>query len=552
MFTSLCPVTASNRPTLPAVLKTPPTSGARLIEPPLERVGELLAANRLGLEQGGCCDLQGLPLAELAAGARRQLVAAALEYSRSYRDLPDPPAEPAAVLLAGHQPELFHPGVWLKNFVLGELARRHEGVAVNLVIDGDTIKSSSLRVPGGSASEPTVEGVPFDRPSAEIPFETRSIQDAELFASFGRRAAERIAPLVADPLVRDFWPLAIDVARRTSNLGQCLSQSRHQWEGRWGLTTLELPQSRLCCLEAFHRLTAHLLAHLPRFWDVYNTALAEYRREHGIRSHAHPAPELASEDSWLEAPYWIWADDNPLRRRAFVAQRGDELILTDREGLEIPLSLAPESDSDAGIEQLAALARRGIRLRSRALLTTLAARLLFGDLFLHGIGGAKYDRLTDTIIERFFCVQPPAYMVVSGTLHLPIAHERVTIADLRRAEQQLRELQFHPERFLADAGVRPTDRDGAATARLIEEKRHWIEQTVAPADARRRCRAIRRANESLQPRLAERRAELTARAESQARRLRAEAVLSSREYGFCLYPEKIFSGFLLEFPAAKP
>ena len=44
----------------------------------------------------------------------------------------------------------------------------------------------------------------------------------------------------------------------------------------------------------------------------------------------------------------------------------------------------------------------GIRLRPRALTTTMYLRLAMGDLFLHGIGGAKYDQLTDRIIEHFF------------------------------------------------------------------------------------------------------------------------------------------------------
>ena len=54
-----------------------------------------------------------------------------------------------------------------------------------------------------------------------------------------------------------------------------------------------------------------------------------------------------------------------------------------------------------------AAARQGLRLRPRALVTTMYARLMLADLFLHGIGGAKYDQLTDLIIRQFFDVQPP-------------------------------------------------------------------------------------------------------------------------------------------------
>ena len=49
-----------------------------------------------------------------------------------------PDASADSLLLAGHQPELFHPGVWVKNFALNGLARRHGATPLNLVVDNDT------------------------------------------------------------------------------------------------------------------------------------------------------------------------------------------------------------------------------------------------------------------------------------------------------------------------------------------------------------------------------------------------------------------------------
>ena len=107
-------------------------------------------------------------------------------------------------------------------------------------------------------------------------------------------------------------------SRVTNNLGACLSQARHQLEGQWGLQSLEIPQSRVCDLPAMQWFIAHLLAHLPRLWEVYNAALAEYRRQHKLRSAAHPAPDLAADGEWLEAPFWVWSADDPRRRHLFV------------------------------------------------------------------------------------------------------------------------------------------------------------------------------------------------------------------------------------------
>ena len=105
------------------------------------------------------------------------------------------------MFLAGHQPELFHPGVWFKNFALGELARRHGAAAINLVIDSDMLKSTSLGVPCCSLDDPHREAVLFDRPDAGIPFEERPILDESLFCNFGRRVAKRMAAFVPDPLI---------------------------------------------------------------------------------------------------------------------------------------------------------------------------------------------------------------------------------------------------------------------------------------------------------------------------------------------------------------
>jgi hypothetical protein len=525
-----------------ARLNAPRENGEKLIEPPLRLAGEMASVNQHALAIADY-DVQGRALPQLAQEAREQLLAEALRYTRSYRDV-TVPANPATVILAGHQPEMFHPGVWFKNFVLARLAKAPDTVAVNLQIDSDAMNEASLRVPGGSIDRPHVENVPFDRAAAETPFEQRGIIDRECFESFGSRAGDHLRSLAPHPLLARYWPLAIARSRETNNVGASLSQARHQCEAAWGLQTLEIPQSHVCDLPAMRWFMAHLLAQLPRFWDTYNSALLEYRREHKVRSAAHPVPELDSVDGWLEAPLWIWSEADPHRRRLFVRQRDDELVLSDREQTEVVLPISPEGDATAAVEQLAALSAQGIRLRTRALITTMAARLLLGDLFVHGIGGAKYDQLTDRIIARFFGLEPPGYMVASGTLHLPIARTAAHADDVQQIRQRIRELEFHPERFLEENGAAGSAID-QKTAGWIAEKRRWLATAQTPANARERCRAIRQANQALQPAVSALRELWTSQAVGQADRQRRETVLKSREYAFALFPEVDLTKFLL-------
>ena len=524
-----------------ANLKAPKAPGSHLVEPPIHLAGEMAAINCRTIASSDY-ELHGSTLSELSVEARRQLFDAALKYTRSYRDV-EVPGEPSSLFIAGHQPEMFHPGVWYKNFVLAQMAQEHGAVAVNLQIDSDVIKAGSVRVPTGSVDEPRAESVPFDRSAANLPWEQRQILDRSVFESFGERAVATLSPFVADPLVKKYWPLAVARSRETSLAGCCIAQARHQLEAEWGLQSLEIPQSAVCDLPAMRQLILHLLVRLPRFWETYNTALLEYRREHKVRSSAHPVPELEAEDNWLEAPLWVWSNADPQRRPLYVRQKNDELVLSDRAGFEATLSITAEGEADTAIEQLAALEKRGIRIRTRALITTLAARVLLGDLFVHGIGGAKYDQLTDRIIQRFFGLEPPGYVVVSGTLHIPFANKPMPLNEAKLF-QCSRKLQFHPESFV-DAAQLGDVLDGRTAADWVAEKRRWIETAQTIDNAKMRCRSIRRANEALQPAVAGLREKWLSALSTHAQQQRAAKLFASREYSFVLFPEVTLTSFLL-------
>ena len=523
-------------------LRAPRENGAALVDPPWQETDSMVRDNRRTLKAYSY-DCQGRCLAELSRQARSDLLAEARRWTSAYRDVQGQAfTQLDKVFLAGHQPQLFHAGVWFKNFALSELARRHRGVAVNLLIDSDTMKGNSLRVPGGTLEDPEIAAIPMDVAGLPVPHEQRRIIDRSVFATFGRRVHERIAPLVADPLVREFWPSVVERSRQTDNLGECLAQSRHQLEGRWGWNTLEIPQSRVCESQPHHWFVAHLLAQLPRFRQTYNQVVAEYRWAHRIRSAAHPVPNLRQSGEWLEAPFWVWSEGAPERRPLFVKRRAGDTLLSNGDGLEIALPLRSDGSADRAVTRLSELAVEGVKIRSRALITTLWARLALGDLFVHGIGGAKYDQVTDALIARFFGLEPPDFLALSATLHLPIARDRARLEDVRAIKHQLRELQFNPDRHV-DAQTVQMAGDSRAAAELISGKTRWISTPQTPENAASRYREIRRINRELQPWIEDRRKELLERLSQTTKSTRAETILSWREYAFCLFPEETLRDF---------
>jgi len=176
-------------------------------------------------------------------------------------------------------------------------------------------------------------------------------------------------------------------------------------------------------------------------------------------------------------------------------------VISDRERRTFALTLSADGDAAVAVEQLQALAKRGVKIRTRALATTLFARLVLGDLFLHGIGGAKYDQVTNQIAEHFFGFALPEFGTVSATLRLPIDHPCASVEQSQTLRQQLRELDYHPEQFLTTNGAPVSQQlDGAAS--IVAEKNRWLATPMTPANAsarhlgitgaKRRVAAVRR------------------------------------------------------------
>lgn len=518
--------------------RAPTRDGEALISPPLGQVDRLVTENRHRLAAAG--DGSGeLSLRELRQTARRELLRAARQYTAGYRDadaVGDSLSDDSPLIMAGHQPTLFHPGVWFKNFAIHRLAERLAAgrpvgtsapLAINLVIDNDVATASSIRVPFRDPATGLARwsAVAYDSVAGAVPFEQNRIRDFETFRSFAGAVRSGIRSLVANPLIEQLWPHALAAAARCENLACAIGQARHALEGELGLRTLELPLSVVCRGEPFCRFALAILSAADRFRQLYNGAAHEYRLANGIRSSAHPVPDLGAEGNWIEAPFWIYSDADPQRRRAWVRQGAGGLEISDRHRVSVRLHSGGRADA----AELAAQSGPGFKLRPRALITTMFARLVLSDLFVHGIGGAKYDELGDLITQRFFGVRPPPWMVVSATLWLPVDRARMasspwSVAEIRR---QLRRTRFAPESFASEVELPES---------LCLQKQELLRQIPADGGKRDWHQRLDQVNCELSMRLDGVRRQWNARL-AEARALESsDAILNSREHAFCLYP----------------
>jgi len=479
--------------------------------------------------------IAGRMLPEFRKWARTACLEAARQWMVRTLGIENPVTVPELLIVTGHQPQLNHAGVWMKNVATARLAECCGGQGVNLIVDNDLAGPSVLRVPSGTRDHPVLTEIPFDLPAPAQPWEEVSIQEKSLFENFGERVSQAMSSWNIQPLIESMWPAAAQSAECDAGMVRALSAARITQERAWHVRNLELPVSELCRTEPFLAFVSHLCHHVEDFFTAYNSGVHAYRHKYRVRNARHPVPDLEQQGDRFELPFWYWEPGASDRQRVFVRREGRQIELLAGEHL-----LATLNSDDSDLSPLVDVQKKG-RLRTRALTTTLFARLCLGDLFLHGIGGARYDEITNGLMASFFGIPCPGFITLTATLHLPIEPFSVTNADLARLKSEIRQLEFHGR----------TDSHDPAIAVLEERRRSLLQEIQRSRQERlsrdqwrtRRLENRQRHQElvRIQRLLAEEarplRNERLQELEQLRGELRANSILKSREFSAALCPE---------------
>src|SRR5690606_12266035 len=105
----------------------------------------------------------------------------------------------------------------------------------------------------------------------------------------------------------------------------------------------------------------------------------------------------------------------------------------------------------AGPQEAAdSVVRSGALMAPKALALTLFLRMFASDLFIHGIGGGRYDQVTDAVIRRYYGVEPPAFVVASMTMYLPLGAHVVTAEEVAAAKERLNRIEHNPDALMGE------------------------------------------------------------------------------------------------------
>lgn len=316
------------------------------------------------------------------------------------------------VLMAGHQPLFFHPGLWAKSLTASVLADSVQGVACQKLTD------TALGLEAFNYLPEVEDGGQSRRRSLEF-FSSKAGQEAVKTLTYAYLGAPEKASLqkiledgkiYSPPEVRE--NLKFYEARLLAGLRECKTWNEYHIYGlRFldelsGTKRLYFQGHQFWNSEPFQEFTAQWLMNLPAMNEAYNQSLNEYRAQHQIKHELTPLPNLKFEDWWFELPFW-GLNKYQQRHSLWAKLDGDRMVLR-MKGSEGNYSISTK-DFVRELKELP------IAFWPKALPQTLFCRLYLCDYFIHGVGGGVYEKVNDLFIVKVFKAKAPDFGVVTAT-----------------------------------------------------------------------------------------------------------------------------------------
>jgi len=425
------------------------------------------------------------------------------------------PRQGGAFIATGHQAWLWHPGILAKDLAVMAACDRFGAGAFHVVVDQDINPALHLELPvvrdGLLAVEviqlgPSLESVPTGfQPAVEPNVIQQNLLKAQ--HDLGRALAVDLAPLIEG----------------FQDLPECRSLAQQ-------ITVAMDRMRQKVSNRSMPILFASDLAEMPFYQNVLKKILgdargcvASYNRAVNAFGSAGIAL-LRVEPDRVELPLWALTWGKP-RQRVFADLGGDSPLLTIDNGDPIDLE---EKEVDSEIPR-----RFKVTLGPKALLLTAVLRRWCCNLFVHGLGGDVYDRVTEHWWQGWLGETLSPMAVVSADLFMDFD---VSVADGKQLERAI---------WMAHHVAHNVDRIGPIDAldrQAVAKKRQLLEHMDLDRDPVRRAAAfleIHRINDVLVRAAPTLLSEVQSRLNEAKNGVANRLVASKRDWCFGLYDRSI-------------
>lgn len=343
------------------------------------------------------------------------------------------------IVMTGHQAEFWHAGILAKYIAASTLVCAADAHAAHIVVDTDETDPGAIRVPVADTAEQLASRTL--RLLAQPP---TGVPTCALAASPPARA-DHSAPL--ESIARGVNTIADALRRHASstNLGEQTGLAITDLMRPWAPMSAPIFASQLAGTESFADLVRRMADDAPACIAAHNAAAA-------MVPEARLAPLAAAPR--FELPLWRLRPG-----RARVRVYADDIASIP------PSELAP-----------------------RALLLTGFLRLYACDLFIHGAGGAVYDRITERWLGDWLGRPLAPTTMATATLLLPLRADAPTLEAIDRAAWTAHHARHNPA-LIGDDGAAERKSSLVALIRSTREQGadplpHYRELQTFLADTR--------------------------------------------------------------------
>jgi len=400
----------------------------------------------------------------------------ARNYTRELAAGPCPGGACDNIITTGHQPTWHHCGIWAKDLTACKLAKAVGGTALHLVLDHDICDVGLVLPEKDGAGYWHFRKVEIEPEQHNVLPELRPPPGEAQVRAF----LEAVVSGHPERFCSDIWPrcgvFANSRPPRFENLAHLVTYLQYALNSALGLEMLYLPVSELSESRAFLDFVTSIISEAADFARSYNDAVAANSDKRKTKRPKAIGPLAFDKPTGLiELPFWLISSDGT-RTSLCVASKTPDKI-------RIGTASAELGDLDSGqaagrADQLNdILKKHGYLVRPKAVSLTLFVRLFLADLFVHGVGGASYEPVTDYIIERFYKIKPPRFAVATCTMRLPLAAPPDSAErDISGLKHKLHRIKHSPEEYIAESALACEP-----VASLLQSKKELIAKATDPA-----------------------------------------------------------------------
>lgn len=324
------------------------------------------------------------------------------------------------LIATGHQPTIYHDGITAKYDLIKRFCDQHNAIGLNLLVDTDSGDACEFNYPKlinnkvviAKASMVHIPDTVFVFQKISSLNKINAVKD-EVFSALKHLSI----PVNIIQKVFEMYAAFSNnyVASTNSIVRRCFRSESNYYD---------LPLSALIEIPDVKDYFLSYLFDYKNFYNHYNSKLDQFRKLNTIENTANPFPNLRAIKDFRETPFWLIDKETGKKFSLFIRETGSKYFFSDELSQIVGVCEAKDIKNFL----------KNYYLSPKAFLISVLLKTILSDLFIHGKGGAAYDKFTDYFLKSLY-EESYSFVTVSRDSYL------------FASEYDPRQIMFHPEKF---------------------------------------------------------------------------------------------------------